>query len=434
MQLQNSLKDIVLHSGNEGLFKLLQMSSLTTYLGYPQHIHAEGLRGTGKTTLMRAMGGMLPEIERIKDCPYNCDPEHPHCPEHASLNQQAGVSFEREWIQMPFVEISQGAKLGTVVGSIDLKKITHQSNPEASVIPGALPRAHRGIVFVDEINRLADTSPELSDVLLDIMGTKPGKVQIEETGLEKLEMPVNLSLWAASNPDEEPGALKSIRKQLSDRFDYTVDVFRPTQVEIVEHILSGKVQDHNIQSIPFTQNSLFKSEKDAMPLNEIVLPDHLSSMLARIYVEYNLESLRAIKAVKMGAIASSLLRGNRLPDIHDIQEVLPYALKHRVSDEEISEIETLLQNVKESSRRFKPNGSQGHFRDSKRQSTHSKTAKETRKNVVADLFSRLQAYLTKPTDNQVTTTGQAGKSLQELIEQGENSSLENLVKEGKKQK
>jgi len=49
------------------------------------------------------------------------------------------------------------------------------------MLPGTLPQAHRGIVLVDEVNRLADTAPELTDILLDAMGTKPGRVQIEET-------------------------------------------------------------------------------------------------------------------------------------------------------------------------------------------------------------------------------------------------------------
>ncbi|MDN5376498.1 MAG: magnesium chelatase subunit, partial [Thermacetogenium sp.] len=143
-----------------------------------------------------------------------------------------------EQIPVPFLEISHSAKIGTVAGTIDLGKLTNPSRPEAALLPGIIPQAHRGIVFVDEINRLADTSPEITDVLLDAMGTKPGRVQIEETGLPVVEVPVAVSVWAASNPDEEPGPLAEIRRQLSDRFDLVIPMGRPTTPEEVVDILT----------------------------------------------------------------------------------------------------------------------------------------------------------------------------------------------------
>ena len=108
---------------------------------------------------------------------------------------------------MPFVEIGHGAKLGTILGSIDLKKLTSGNNPEATLLPGAIPMANRGIIFIDEVNRLAETAPEITDVLLSVMGTKPGQVKIEETGLAPYEINICSSVWAASNPDEDPGPL-----------------------------------------------------------------------------------------------------------------------------------------------------------------------------------------------------------------------------------
>ena len=92
-----------------------------------------------------------------------------------------------------------------------MAKITDPTNPTAAILPGVVPQAHRGIIFVDEINRLADTSPEITDVLLDVMGTKPGRIQIEEAGIPLVQIPVQVSVWAASNPDEEPGPLEEIR-------------------------------------------------------------------------------------------------------------------------------------------------------------------------------------------------------------------------------
>ena len=247
------------HNGNIPLFLAVELSTISSLRGAPLHIHTEGLRGTGKTTIMRSVKQFLPLITRIKDCLYNCNPLQPHCPMHKDLTPEEIADLGTEQIQMPFLEISHSAKIGTVAGSIDLGKLTNPSKPQAALLPGIIPQAHRGILFVDEINRLADTSPEITDILLDVMGTKPGMVQIEETGLPVVDVPVLVSVWAASNPDEEPGPLAEIRRQLSDRFDMVVPVGRPSTTEAVIDILltneALKKGQSKIDSEPSPRNS-----------------------------------------------------------------------------------------------------------------------------------------------------------------------------------
>ncbi|EKP95870.1 hypothetical protein [Thermaerobacter subterraneus] len=228
---------LIRHEGNRQLFEAVEMSIIAQLWGEPLHLHAEGVRGTGKTTILRAARRILPRIERIRGCPYNCDPQAPHCPLHAHWTPDRIAAHGTEWIPMPFREISPSAKVGTVTGSLDLGRLTDPARPEAALLPGTLAQAHRGIVLVDEINRLADVAPELADCLLDVMGTKPGRLQIEETGLPPVEIPVRVAVWAASNPDEEPGPLEEIRRQLSDRFDLVLDVRRPGEPWLVKRIL-----------------------------------------------------------------------------------------------------------------------------------------------------------------------------------------------------
>ncbi len=110
------------YEGNEALFQTVMMSVVSSYAGEPLHLHAEGLRGTGKTTIMRAARGILPTITRIKGCIYNCDPLDPHCPEHRNLSGSEIEAIGTEEIPMPFLEISHSAKVGTVAGSIDLAR------------------------------------------------------------------------------------------------------------------------------------------------------------------------------------------------------------------------------------------------------------------------------------------------------------------------
>lgn len=328
------------YEGNTALFELVMMSIVSTYVGEPLHVHAEGLRGTGKTTIMRAARGILPNIKRIKGCIYNCDPADPHCPQHKGLTAEEINQIGIEEIQMPFLEISHSAKVGTVAGSIDLAKLTDPTHPEARLLPGLIPQAHRGIIFIDEINRLADTSPEITDILLDVMGNKPGHLQIEEAGLPTVEIPVNVSIWAASNPDEDPGPLEEIRRQLSDRFDMVCYMGRPDSVDILSHMLeenshSNKIRNHRnnlINEYDDTGNDNYRRDiiRWSESYDKMEMPDFLRNFIARLYIKHNLESIRAIEAMQQGAVLHSVVKGHDKVSINDVTQMIPLVLKHRV--------------------------------------------------------------------------------------------------------
>lgn len=325
------------YEGNESLFELVLMSIVSTLVGEPLHVHAEGLRGTGKTTIMRSARGILPTITRVKGCIYNCDPQEPHCPHHKGLTAEQLAELGTEEIRLPFLEISHSAKVGTVAGSIDLARLTDTSAPEARLLPGLIPQAHRGVIFIDEINRLADTSPEITDILLDVMGNKPGHIQIEEAGLPVVEIPVNVSVWAASNPDEDPGPLEEIRRQLSDRFDMVCYMGRPDSVDILaqmlrenSHIYKGKhlhAKDYDDQENETYRHNIIKW---ARLYDKADLPDFLRNFIARLYIKHNLESIRAIEAMQQGAVLHSIIRGHDKVLINDVTDMIPLVLKHRV--------------------------------------------------------------------------------------------------------
>jgi len=331
---------LIKHKGNSPLFDILEISVVGTLKGYPVHVHAEGLRGTGKTTIIRAYKEILPKITRIKGCLYNCDPENPMCPEHRNLSYSQIKEIGTELIDMPFLEISPSAKKGTIVGSIDLKKLTSKEKPEAALKLGTIPMANRGIIFVDEINRIADISPEIADILLDVMGTKPGRVQIEETGLPNVELPLQVSVWAASNPDEEPGPLEDIRRQLSDRFDFTVYVDRPTEPSIIQSILNDDIK-HVDETIAITKRKHI--EESAVYVDRYIPDGKIQSLLASLYVDFNLESLRGVEAILLGLKLRGALRRSE-PDINDILFLTKWAMKHRTDNKNMVEILKFLEH------------------------------------------------------------------------------------------
>ncbi len=336
------------YEGNEVLFDLVTMSIVSTLSGEALHVHAEGLRGNGKTTIMRAAKGILPMISRIKGCIYNCDPDKPHCPLHRYLSPEEIAAIGVEEIPMPFLEISHSARVGTVAGSIDLARLTDPAHPEGKLLPGIIPQAHRGIIFVDEINRLADTSPEITDILLDVMGNKPGHIQIEEAGLPVVDIPVSVSVWAASNPDEDPGPLEEIRRQLSDRFDMVCYMGRPTSVDILSNMLKENLHTQLKKGINELGGNEAEDAGNQLTRQKIVkwaeqykksdFPDFIRNYIAQMYIKYNLESIRAIEAMQQGALLYSVIKNRDQVLISDVTCMLPQVLKHRVDGDTLVKI------------------------------------------------------------------------------------------------
>ncbi|HYE83749.1 MAG TPA: magnesium chelatase [Clostridia bacterium] len=310
--------DIVVHDGNRNLVECLKISALSTYIGVPVHLHATGLRGIGKTTVIRAFKNVLPYIERIKGCNFNCSPEHPVCNVHRGMSREGIEAVGREYIPMPFLEISHSAKPGTVAGGIDLKKLIDKDNPEAALLLGTIPRANRGIIFIDEINRLAETSAQITDILLDVMGTKPGRIQIEETGLSDIELPVSISVWAASNPDEEPGHIKDIRKQLSDRFDFEINVRRPEAIEEIKEVICGP--DRLYLDELGEKLTAFSKERAKEP----EVPDDIYILLANLYKNFSMESIRPVKSILQGAKILTMLENRKCVTREDVVRIISY--------------------------------------------------------------------------------------------------------------
>lgn len=376
-----SYDDLVKHEGNALLFAAVEISIVSSLAGRPMHVHAEGVRGTGKTTIFRAAAGILPTIERISKCEQNCRVWAPHCPDHRDFptSDLSGLASER--IRMPFREISHSAKLGTVVGSIDLAQVMDRDKPQASLLLGTIPKSNRGILFVDEVNRLADTSPELTDVLLDVMGTRPGRVQIEEAGLHVVSMPVEISVWAASNPDEDPGPLEDVRRQLSDRFDLSVEMGRTSQASMIRRILEydefvdqgahmrlsgnefeiggperpqkpkasspggGRTRVESLASGGLAEGVGSEASMcgpvasgswpgrlaaAALLAPNVEFSDDLLDLLSNIYVDFDIESIRAMESARSAARCRAALAGRSCVSMEDVRLILPLALRHRV--------------------------------------------------------------------------------------------------------
>jgi len=186
--------------GQEQMKLALVLNAINPKIG---GVLIRGEKGTAKSTAVRALAHLLPEIRVTAGCPYNCQPGE-HCPIH----HQRAKSLSRP---VQIVELPVGATEDRVIGSLDISHAL--SVGQVQFKPGLLAAANRGILYVDEVNLLND---HLVDVLLDAAAM--ARNYVEREGIS-FEHPSQFLLVGTMNPEEG-----DLRPQLLDRFALSVDV------------------------------------------------------------------------------------------------------------------------------------------------------------------------------------------------------------------
>ncbi|QIN82235.1 putative cobaltochelatase [Rubrobacter tropicus] len=191
--------------GQDDLKLALLLNAVSPEVG---GVLVRGEKGTAKSTAVRALAKLLPPIEVISTCPYSCDPENPN-PECPAGPHPADAPTETRPVRL--VELPVGASTDRLAGTLDIEKALAEGRKTFE--PGLLALAHRGILYVDEVNLLSD---HLVDLLLDVaaMGTN----HVEREGVS-VRHPSRFILVGTMNPEEG-----ELRPQLLDRFGITVEV------------------------------------------------------------------------------------------------------------------------------------------------------------------------------------------------------------------
>ncbi len=174
-----------------------------------------GEKGTAKSTAVRALADLLPEIAVVEGCPFQCDPDDPEhlctvCEERVERVER-GERLERRTRKVRVVELPLSATEDRVVGALNLEHALKQG--EKKIEPGILAAAHRGILYVDEVNLLDD---HVVDVLLD--SAAMGVNTIEREGISFTHQ-ARFTLVGTMNPEEG-----ELRPQLQDRFGLCVQI------------------------------------------------------------------------------------------------------------------------------------------------------------------------------------------------------------------
>merc|ERR1711939_32742 len=171
-----------------------------------------GDRGTGKSTTIRAIADLLPEIEVVKDDPFNSHKSDLELMgNEVKLAIQGGKTLETEFIKIPMIDLPLGATEDRVCGTIDMEKALTKG--VKAFEPGLLAKANRGLLYVDEVNLLDD---HLVDILLDSAAS--GWNTVEREGIS-VRHPARFVLVGSGNPEEG-----ELRPQLLDRFGMHAEI------------------------------------------------------------------------------------------------------------------------------------------------------------------------------------------------------------------
>ena len=283
-----------------------------------------GDRGTGKSTAVRALAALLPQITAIKSCPINAETKK-DVPEWAELTR-----FEPHQRATPVIDLPLGVSEDRVTGALDIERALTQG--EKAFQPGLLAQANRGYLYIDEVNLLED---HIVDLLLDV--AQSGENLVEREGLS-IRHPARFVLVGSGNPEEG-----ELRPQLLDRFGLSVEVTSPKTIDeritVIERrdafdqnpkrfLSKWKPEELNVRAaITDARAALAKIKKTKAVLRDCA---ELCLALGADGLRGELTLLRASRALAAYEGQTSIQRAH-------LKAVAPLALSHRLRRDPLDE-------------------------------------------------------------------------------------------------
>ncbi|MDR1155418.1 MAG: ATP-binding protein [Bacteroidales bacterium] len=308
-------------AGQEKMKKALILNAINPSIG---GVLIRGQKGTAKSTAVRALVRLLPEVDAVKSCEYRCDPsgvQNLCC--HCAAKLKAGQKLDVEKIHMKVVELPLGATEDRLLGTINIEQALKKG--EKTFEPGILAAANRNILYVDEVNLLDD---HLVDVLLD--SAAMGANHVEREGIS-FSHPAKFILTGTMNPEEG-----DLRPQLLDRFGLCVEV------EGIDDV--GKRVEIMERSLQFEQNpsefcEKWRDEDQKLTMQITLAQKQLPAVkytgeilenIANLSVEAAVDGHRAdIFMLKTAQTIAAFHQRNIITD-DDVKEAAELVLMHRL--------------------------------------------------------------------------------------------------------
>jgi magnesium chelatase subunit I len=278
-----------------------------------------GDRGTGKSTAARALAATLPLISVVEGCRFNSAPEAiADSPDYVP-----GAKVRTVKAKVPFVDLPLGSTEDRVLGTLDLERAL--AHGEKQFEPGLLAKAHRGFLYIDEINLLED---HVVDLLLDVAAS--GENLVERDGLS-IRHPARFVLVGSGNPEEG-----ELRPQLLDRFGLSVEVRTPEdiadRVEIMKRCDANEQDGTGFAAAWADEDGkvLKRIAKAKAALPKVETPESILEDMATLCKAVGADGLRGELTLMRGSRALAALDGKKTVTRKHLKEIAPLALRHRL--------------------------------------------------------------------------------------------------------
>ena len=317
--------------GQEEMKLALQLNVIDPKIG---GVMIMGDRGTGKSTTIRAIADLLPEIEVVKDDPFNShQSDLDLMGNEVKLAIQKNESLETEFIKIPMVDLPLGATEDRVCGTIDIEKALTEGIKAFE--PGLLAKANRGLLYVDEVNLLDD---HLVDILLDSAAS--GWNTVEREGIS-IRHPARFVLVGSGNPEEG-----ELRPQLLDRFGMHAEIRTVKdpilRVQVVEERTSF---DQNPATWLANYESQQQELRDKIIAAQKLLPTveidyDLRVKISEVCSQLDVDGLRGDIVTNRAAKAHAAYNGRDKVTVEDISKIITLCLRHRLRKDPLETIDS----------------------------------------------------------------------------------------------
>jgi magnesium chelatase subunit D len=278
-----------------------------------------GEKGTAKSTAVRALTTVLPPVEVVAGCRFSCSPSAPgpQCPDGPHPAEAPAQQRPTRLVELPV-----GATEDRLTGSLDVGRALTEG--VTSFQPGLLAAAHRGVLYVDEVNLLHD---HLVDLLLDAAAL--GTSYVERDGVS-VQHAARFLLVGTMNPEEG-----ELRPQLLDRFGLTVEAAAPrdpaTRAEVVRRRIAFDADPAAFAARFASQETEVAASIAAARarLDAVALDDTALEQIATVCASFGVDGLRADIVIARAAAAYAAWRGAGTVTREDIRVASRLALPHR---------------------------------------------------------------------------------------------------------
>jgi len=317
--------------GQEEMKLALQLNVIDPKIG---GVMIMGDRGTGKSTTIRAIADLLPEITIVKDDPFNSHPSDldlmGNDVKQSIIN---GEKLQNDFIKIPMIDLPLGATEDRVCGTIDIEKALTEGIKAFE--PGLLAKANRGLLYVDEVNLLDD---HLVDILLDSAAS--GWNTVEREGIS-IRHPARFVLVGSGNPEEG-----ELRPQLLDRFGMHAEIRTVKdpilRVKVVEERTSfDQNPDLWIENYAEEQSKLRDNIVNAQNLlADITIGYELRVKISEVCSKLDVDGLRGDIVTNRAAKAYAAYNGRQEVTVDDIAKIITLCLRHRLRKDPLETIDS----------------------------------------------------------------------------------------------